>query len=187
MNPSTTIRIFRLAELMTIIVCLVLHFKTPEETDPLTIVLASGTFFGYFIILVGWFAMKNTGNPINRTVDVGISSLGCILFIATGALIFVEWSRNDIVRVKKFLPVTDDHTRKYNFLQKIITYLTHATADSVALKLDKMGHKHFLYGPETYIMAVVKASLSICSGFLFISDIITTHLQSIVKATKVPT
>lgn len=40
------------------IVCLVLHYKSLHESDPHLIILASGTFLGYTIILVGLFAGK---------------------------------------------------------------------------------------------------------------------------------
>lgn len=120
-------------------------------------------------------------------MDVGISFLGCVLFIATGALIFIEWSRNDVERIKKCLPTIDMHSTNDNIVRKIVTFLTHIAADSVGSKLDKIGYKNFLYSSETYVMAVVKASLSIISGILFIIDIMLSHnFQDIFKAPKSP-
>ncbi len=121
-------------------------------------------------------------------MDIGINFLGCVLFIATGALIFIEWSRNDVERIKKCLPVTDHHSTNDHIVRKIISFVTHITADSVASKLDKMGYKNFVYSYETYVMAVVKASLSIVSGVLFILDIIVNHnIQDMFNAPKTST
>lgn len=127
------------------------------------------------ILIVFCFVVKNYGNPINKNIDIGISFLGFVLFIVTGALILVEWSRNDVERIKKCLPITDNYSTNESIVKKIINFLTHAAADSVASKLNNMGIKNFLFSSEIRIMAVTKASLSIINGIFFIFDIILTH------------
>lgn len=79
-------------ELIITITCLVLHYKSLGETDPHTIILASGTFLGYTIILVGLFSGYLLSTPINKRIDIFFSLIGCVLFIATGALIIQAWN-----------------------------------------------------------------------------------------------
>ncbi|XP_031632187.1 uncharacterized protein LOC116346338 [Contarinia nasturtii] len=78
-------------ELIITITCLVLHYKSLHESDPQTIVLSSGTFVGYTVILVGLFAGYILSTPINKRIDIFFSLIGCALFIATGALILRDW------------------------------------------------------------------------------------------------
>jgi len=84
--------IAKFLELILTLVCLVLHYKSLGESQPHTIILASGTFLGYTIILVGLFSGYLLSTPINKRIDIFFSLLGCVLFIATGALILQEWN-----------------------------------------------------------------------------------------------
>ncbi|XP_055305105.1 uncharacterized protein LOC129569902 [Sitodiplosis mosellana] len=79
-------------ELVITITCLVLHYKSMGESDPHAIILASGTFVGYTVILVGLFAGYILSTPINKRIDIFFSLIGCALFIATGALILQDWN-----------------------------------------------------------------------------------------------
>lgn len=119
--------------------------------------------------------MKNYGNPIHKNIDIGISFIGFVLFIATGALILVEWNRNDVERIKKCLPVADNYSTNESVVKKAINFLTHVAADSVASKLDKMGINGFMFSSEIRVMAIAKASLSIINGILFIFDMTLSH------------
>lgn len=78
-------------ELIITITCLTLHYKSSGESQH-TLLLASGTFVGYTIILVGLFAGYLLSTPINKRIDIFFSLIGCVLFIATGALIIQEWN-----------------------------------------------------------------------------------------------
>lgn len=110
-----------------------------------------------------------------------------MLLIATGTLILVEWNRNDAERIKTCIPVTNDRNRDNNLARNMLTFLTHAVADTAASKLDQVGYTHFLYTKETYVMAIVKGVLAIIGGVLFILDAaLTNKLQEIFKATKTP-
>lgn len=78
-------------ELAVTISCVALHYKSLGETDELTIMLVSGTFVGFSIILIGLFAGYMMGNPINKKIDIFFSLIGCAMFIASGVLILQEW------------------------------------------------------------------------------------------------
>uniref|UniRef100_A0A1B0GQI5 Uncharacterized protein n=2 Tax=Phlebotomus papatasi TaxID=29031 RepID=A0A1B0GQI5_PHLPP len=53
--------------------------------------LTSGTFIGFSIILIGLFVCYLINSPIHKRHDIFYSLVGCILFIAAGALIIQEW------------------------------------------------------------------------------------------------
>lgn len=78
-------------ELAVTISCVALHYKSLGEKDELTIMLVSGTFVGFSIILIGLFAGYMMGNPINKKIDIFFSLIGCAMFIASGVLILQEW------------------------------------------------------------------------------------------------
>lgn len=78
-------------ELAVTISCVALHYKSLGETDELTIMLVSGTFVGFSIILIGLFAGYMMGNPINKKIDIFFSLIGCAMFIASGVLILQAW------------------------------------------------------------------------------------------------
>lgn len=83
--------IVKFLELALTISCVALHYKSLGETDELTIMLVSGTFVGFSIILIGLFAGYMMGNPINKKIDIFFSLIGCAMFIASGVLILQAW------------------------------------------------------------------------------------------------
>lgn len=83
--------IVKFLELAVTISCVALHYKSLGETDELTIMLVSGTFVGFSIILIGLFAGYMMGNPINKKIDIFFSLIGCAMFIASGVLILQAW------------------------------------------------------------------------------------------------
>lgn len=83
--------IVKFLELAVTISCVALHYKSLGETDELTIMLVSGTFVGFSVILIGLFAGYMMGNPINKKIDIFFSLIGCAMFIASGVLILQAW------------------------------------------------------------------------------------------------
>jgi Protein of unknown function (DUF459) len=104
------IQFFNVSQLL-VITCLGLHYKSVGETDVHTVILTSGTFLGYTVILVGLAAGKFSKNlllciycevyksflgdlmktPINKRIDLFFSIVECGLFIAVGVLVIKEW------------------------------------------------------------------------------------------------
>ncbi|XP_055682812.1 protein snakeskin-like [Lutzomyia longipalpis] len=85
------ISLIKLLELVLAVSCLVLHYHSLGETDTITIILTSGTFLGFSIILIGLFVCYLINSPIHKRHDIFYSLVGCVLFIAAGALIIQEW------------------------------------------------------------------------------------------------
>ncbi|XP_055616229.1 uncharacterized protein LOC129762206 [Toxorhynchites rutilus septentrionalis] len=83
--------VVKFLELALTLCCVALHYKSLGETSELTIMLVSGTFVGYTIILIGLFAGYLISNPINKKLDLFFSLLGCAMFIASGVLILEAW------------------------------------------------------------------------------------------------
>jgi hypothetical protein len=90
--------IIKLLELVVTIACMGIHYKTLSEGDTHTVMLVSGTFVGFTIILIGLFAGYLMSTPINKRIDIFFSLVGCALFIASGVLILQFW--NDTAHAK---------------------------------------------------------------------------------------
>ncbi|XP_067640991.1 uncharacterized protein [Eurosta solidaginis] len=71
--------------------CLALHYYSFDDRDIVTSFVATGTFSGYIIIVVGIFAGGLMRAPIHRRIDIFYSVLGCGLFIASGVFIIEAW------------------------------------------------------------------------------------------------
>ncbi|GAB0095300.1 uncharacterized protein DMENIID0001_106650 [Sergentomyia squamirostris] len=85
------ISLIKLLELAIALTCVGLHYHSLGETEPITIILASGTFVGFSIILIGMFLSYLVNSPIHKRHDIFYSLVGCVLFIAVGALVIREW------------------------------------------------------------------------------------------------
>lgn len=83
--------IIKFLELALTLSCLVLHYKSLGESDELTVLLVSGTFVGYSIILIGLFAGYMINSPINKKIDIFFSLLACAMFVASGVLVLKAW------------------------------------------------------------------------------------------------
>jgi hypothetical protein len=124
-----------------------LHYKSVGETDVHTVILTSGTFLGYTVILVGLAAGKfenfnilsiieitnlfslsgylmNT--PINKRIDLFFSIVGCALFIAVGVLVIQEWEDSFIKTERRKLAMAKGSLSIVNgvvfFLDIIFTF-----------------------------------------------------------------
>uniref|UniRef100_A0A6B2E6H3 Putative conserved secreted protein n=1 Tax=Phlebotomus kandelakii TaxID=1109342 RepID=A0A6B2E6H3_9DIPT len=85
------ISLIKLLELVLAVTCVGLHYNSLGETEPVTIILTSGTFVGFSIILIGMFVSYLINSPVHKRHDIFYSLVGCALFIAAGALIIQEW------------------------------------------------------------------------------------------------
>lgn len=88
MVTVSRLTLIKLFELILVCIIIGLHYDNPTVYGTTTgHLLTVGTFGGYLIILIGLFAGGMMGTPVNRRVDLFFSLMGCVLFIAAGALI----------------------------------------------------------------------------------------------------
>ncbi|XP_057324007.1 protein snakeskin-like [Microplitis mediator] len=87
MSSFTRLSIIRLLELAIVCAIIGLHWHSENYGDLPTRFISTGTVGGYLIILVGLFAGGLMGTPVNRRVDLFFSLVGCVLFVASGALV----------------------------------------------------------------------------------------------------
>ncbi|XP_061389408.1 uncharacterized protein LOC133324584 [Musca vetustissima] len=73
------------------IACLVLHYYSFDDRDIATSLLATGSFSGYIIVLVGVFVGAMMRAHIHRRIDIFFSIMGCALFIASGVFVIEAW------------------------------------------------------------------------------------------------
>ncbi|XP_003425760.1 uncharacterized protein LOC100678806 [Nasonia vitripennis] len=81
----TRLTIIKFFELLLACILIGLHYHS--QTYGHEMMLTTGTYCGYVIILVGLFAGGVMGTPVNRRVDLFFSLVGCALFIASGAVV----------------------------------------------------------------------------------------------------
>nr|CAD7444766.1 unnamed protein product [Timema bartmani] len=89
--PKTSI--LKFVELALTITCLGMHYKDHGPVYSTDLLVVTGTFGGYLIILIGVFAGLVTGQPINKRIDLFYSLAGCALFVASGALIIQYYDK----------------------------------------------------------------------------------------------
>ncbi|OXU25786.1 hypothetical protein TSAR_010909, partial [Trichomalopsis sarcophagae] len=70
-----------------LLACILIGLHYHSQTSGHEMMLTTGTYCGYVIILVGLFAGGVMGTPVNRRVDLFFSLVGCALFIASGAVV----------------------------------------------------------------------------------------------------
>ncbi|XP_018803485.1 PREDICTED: uncharacterized protein LOC108977945 [Bactrocera latifrons] len=90
-EPKAHLSAIKFMELGFSAACLALHFYSFDDRDILTSFVATGTFSGYIIVVVGIFAGVLMRAPIHRRIDIFYSVLGCGLFIASGVFIIEAW------------------------------------------------------------------------------------------------
>ncbi|XP_011498300.1 PREDICTED: uncharacterized protein LOC105362529 [Ceratosolen solmsi marchali] len=101
MGNITRLTLIKLLELILVCILLGLQYHT-YIGDLHEQMLATGTFGGYLIILVGLFAGGIMATPVNRRVDLFFSLVGCALFIAVGSMVISnhQYLANSSVRDK---------------------------------------------------------------------------------------
>ncbi|XP_058985382.1 uncharacterized protein LOC131805780 [Musca domestica] len=85
------IGVVKFLELGFAIACLVLHYYSFDDRDIATSLLATGSFSGYIIVLVGVFVGAMMRAHIHRRIDIFFSIMGCALFIASGVFVIEAW------------------------------------------------------------------------------------------------
>ncbi|EEB11163.1 conserved hypothetical protein [Pediculus humanus corporis] len=68
------------------ITCVGLHYHSFEANDKYGLIVSTGTFCGFLIILIGVYAGYLFSMPISKRIDAFYSICGCALFVASGAL-----------------------------------------------------------------------------------------------------
>ncbi|XP_017109141.2 uncharacterized protein [Drosophila bipectinata] len=85
------LNVVKFLELGFAVACLVLHFYSFNDRDIMTSFLATGTFTGYIIVVIGVFAGVLMRAPIHKRIDIFFSVLGSTLFVASGVFIIEAW------------------------------------------------------------------------------------------------
>ncbi|XP_017152351.1 uncharacterized protein LOC108162231 [Drosophila miranda] len=85
------LNVVKFLELGFAVACLVLHFYSFNDRDIMTSFLATGTFTGYIIVVIGVFAGVLMRAPIHKRIDIFFSVMGCALFVASGVFIIEAW------------------------------------------------------------------------------------------------
>ncbi|XP_073835407.1 uncharacterized protein [Musca autumnalis] len=85
------IGVVKFLELGFAIACLVLHYYSFDDRDIATSLLATGSFSGYIIVLIGVFVGAMMRAHIHRRIDIFFSIMGCALFIASGVFVIEAW------------------------------------------------------------------------------------------------
>ncbi|CAH2980175.1 unnamed protein product [Chilo suppressalis] len=86
--PTCVIKFF---ELMLTIACLTLHHYSYDLTDIPTLMLCSGTYIGYVVILSGEIVGEAVSAAADAYVDAWWSASGGVLFGLCGALTLRWW------------------------------------------------------------------------------------------------
>uniref|UniRef100_A0A1B6L227 DUF7775 domain-containing protein n=1 Tax=Graphocephala atropunctata TaxID=36148 RepID=A0A1B6L227_9HEMI len=84
--------IVKFVELALAIAILVIHYQTIEEPVPFNSLVATGTYAGFAIIVVGTFLGFMTGNSINKSVDLFFCVAGAILYILSAWFTYNHFS-----------------------------------------------------------------------------------------------
>ncbi|KAL0841404.1 hypothetical protein ABMA28_015097 [Loxostege sticticalis] len=99
--PTCVIKFF---ELCLAIGCLILHHYSYDLTDVPTLMLCSGTYIGYVVVLSGEIVGEMIFAPLDLVQDMYFGILGMGLFTISGGLVLSS-------RVKpSAYPRTGDHT-----------------------------------------------------------------------------
>ncbi|CAG9584790.1 unnamed protein product [Danaus chrysippus] len=76
---------------MLTIACLTLHHYSYDMTDIPTLMLCSGTYVGYVVVLSGEIVGEAVSAAADAYVDAWWSGVGAVLFGACGALTLQGW------------------------------------------------------------------------------------------------
>ncbi|XP_059047170.1 uncharacterized protein LOC131842609 isoform X1 [Achroia grisella] len=83
--------IIKLSELMLTVACLTLHHYSYDLTDVPTMMLCSGTYIGFVVILSGEIIGETVSAAADAYVDGWWSAAGSLLFGTCGALTLHSW------------------------------------------------------------------------------------------------
>ncbi|XP_026754115.1 uncharacterized protein LOC113514272 [Galleria mellonella] len=96
--------IIKLSELMLTVACLTLHHYSYDLTDVPTMMLCSGTYIGFIVVLSGEIVGEMIFSPLDLVQDMYFGILGTGFFAASGGLVLSSRARGSSY------PRTGDHT-----------------------------------------------------------------------------
>ncbi|XP_045771448.1 uncharacterized protein LOC123871601 isoform X2 [Maniola jurtina] len=96
--------VIKLMELMLAIACLTLHNYSYDLTDISTLMLCSGTYVGYVVVLSGEIVGEIIIAPLDLVQDMFFGMVGVVLFSISGGLILSARTKSSIY------PRTGNHT-----------------------------------------------------------------------------
>ncbi|XP_021192260.1 uncharacterized protein LOC110377628 isoform X2 [Helicoverpa armigera] len=79
--------LIKLCELMLTVACLTLHHYSYDLTDVPTLMLCSGTYVGYVVVLSGEIVGEMLFAPLDLVQDMYFGMLGVALFSVSGGLV----------------------------------------------------------------------------------------------------
>ncbi|XP_041978283.1 uncharacterized protein LOC121732468 isoform X1 [Aricia agestis] len=85
--------LIKLLELMLTVACLTLHQYSYDLTDLTTLMLCSGTYVGYLIVLSGEIIGEMIFSPLDLVQDIYFGILGVGLFSVCGGIILCARTR----------------------------------------------------------------------------------------------
>ncbi|XP_034830980.1 uncharacterized protein [Maniola hyperantus] len=88
--------IIKLMELMLAIACLTLHNYSYDLTDISTLMLCSGTYVGYVVVLSGEIVGEMIFAPLDLVQDMYFGIVGVVLFSMSGGLILSARTKSSI-------------------------------------------------------------------------------------------
>ncbi|CAB3224338.1 unnamed protein product [Arctia plantaginis] len=83
--------LIKFCELMLTVACLVLHHYSYDLTDLPTLMLCSGTYVGYMVVLSGEIVGEIVSAAADAYIDAWWSGTGSLLFAACGGLTLHSW------------------------------------------------------------------------------------------------
>ncbi|PZC86535.1 uncharacterized protein LOC110377628 isoform X1 [Helicoverpa armigera] len=94
--------LIKLCELMLTVACLTLHHYSYDLTDVPTLMLCSGTYVGYVVVLSGEIVGEAVSAAADAYVDAWWSSSGSVLFAACGGLTLHSWKEVPVHNRKSY-------------------------------------------------------------------------------------
>lgn len=88
----TKITMIKFLEIALTIIIFVLHYNSFPGGDTTSVMITTGTYVGYVIILAGIFIGLFTGTPISARLDMFYVLIGAALFIASGVMSYNYYS-----------------------------------------------------------------------------------------------
>ncbi|XP_061713128.1 uncharacterized protein LOC133521982 isoform X1 [Cydia pomonella] len=89
--------LIKLTELLLTIACLVLHHYSYDLTDVSTLILCSGTYVGFIVVLSGEIVGEMIFAPLDLLQDMYFGIVGMIMFSVCGGLVLSARLKPSIV------------------------------------------------------------------------------------------
>ncbi|VVC34480.1 Hypothetical protein CINCED_3A007181 [Cinara cedri] len=87
----TKITMIKFLELALTIIIFVLHYNSFPGGNVSTVMITTGTYVGYVIILAGIFIGLFTGTPISSKLDMFYVLIGAALYISSGVMSYTYY------------------------------------------------------------------------------------------------